>query len=804
MKKINKFLLVITLIFVQLVQGQEVSNLATIEVDDLSDVQVENLWKKAQEQGKSVDELGVIAKVKGMPATQIEKLKNRIRDLQLKKETKNISEKKFEPKPNEVEGVFGLLGGQSDNGEEKDPLFGYDFFKNPKISFTPNINVATPQNYQIGPGDVLQIDVWGAAEANYSKVVNKQGNIRVQGAGLISVSGMSLESATSKINSYLKRIYSGISASENSYQKVHTSVSLAKIRTVQVNIIGEIKVPGTYSLNALSTVLNALYASGGPTKNGTFRNVSLVRNGKRVSDFDVYQFLMNGNEKGNVQLQDQDVIIIKPYQNLVTIEGEVKRPGIYELREGETMQDLLKYCGGFTSTAYKNTIVVERIGNLEREVKEFPLSQVSSFSLKGGDMVTIQKVLDKYSNRVTVSGAVYHPGTYELTKGMTLLNLLNKASGVRREAFLDRALIVRSKDAIDKKTIAFSIPDVYGGNKNIVLEPEDEIYIYNKEELRERRYVTVNGAVNKSKEVDFMEGMTVEDVIAISGGLQNGADAGNIEVSRRLKDGSFQKLGESVTLSSSKNLSLNNREKFYLEPYDVVSVRFIKGYSAPKNVAIEGEVKYPGNYALTYKDERVSDLLERAGGLSPYAYVEGATLIRKKQGAVDKEQQKLLREIRKRDSTMTKTVSSEKVEFRVGINLKSILKNKGGEVDLILEEGDKLLIPTKKQTVEVQGEVHSPSLIPYVKGKSLRYYVDNAGGFTENAKKSKTYVVYNNGSASATGSFIGFKTYPKIEPGTTILVPARKPKRGMTAQEVIGIGTGLGTLGILINQLLKK
>lgn len=800
-KSIITLIVLVVLACVQGVSAQDISNIASVRVDDLSDVQIENFWRKAQESGYTIGQVETVAKSKGMPSVEIEKLKTRIRGLQLKKSTKNVSEKKFDPKPNQVEGVFGLAAGQTKGGK-KDPLFGYDFFRNPKISFTPNINVATPKNYQIGPGDVLQIDVWGAAEANYSKTVNKQGNIRIQGVGLISLSGISIEKATSKINSYLKRIYAGISASENSYQKVHTSVTLAKIRTVQVNIIGEVKVPGTYSLNALSTVLNALYAAGGPTKSGTFRDISLIRNGQRISDFDIYQFLLKGNEKGNVQLQDQDVLIIGPYQNLVTIDGEVKRPGIYELRKGETMQDLLKYCGGFTSTAYKNTIVVERIGKKEREVKEFPYSQIASFQLKGGDMVAIQKVLDKYKNRVTISGAVYHPGTYELKKGMTLLDLLNKASGVRDEAFLDRALIVRSKDRIDKETIAFSIPEVYNQQKSIALQPEDEVYIYNKEELRERRYVSVGGAVNRGKQIDFMEGLTIEDVITMAGGLKEGADPNNIEVSRKLKDGSFQKLSESIAVTSSKDLKLRTNV-FYLEPYDIVYVRYIKGYTSRKSVSVVGEVKHPGSYIVTEREERISDLLERAGGLSPYAYIEGATLVRRKSGVDDGQQQGRLAELKARDFTLSK-VSAGKVSFKVGIDLKKILKKKGGVDDLILKEGDELLIPSKKQTVEVQGEVQSPSIIPYVKGKPLRYYIDKAGGFTEDAKKSKTYALYTNGSADATKSFLGIRGYPNIEPGTTVLVPSRKPKkRGASTQEVIGITTGLATLGLLITQMLK-
>lgn len=805
---------IITLLVVlcsQILFSQDISKITTINVDDLSDAQIENVWTQAQQKGYSLEQLAIAAKSKGMPIVQVEKLKSRIHQLGTKTSQRNGKASNKEEDEGDV--LFGLTGKEKkeekekaeSKSNEKELLFGFDFFKNPKISFTPNINVATPQNYQVGPGDVLQIDVWGASEATYKEKVNKQGNISIQGVGLIKLSGLSIEKATSKINSYLKRIYAGINASKNSYQKVYTSVSLSKIRTVQVNMIGEIKVPGTYSLSALSTVLNALYAAGGPTKNGTFREVSLIRKGKRIADFDIYKYLTQGSEKGNLQLQDQDLIIVKPYQNLIVVKGAVKRPGRYELKKGETMADLLDFCGGLTPTVYKNTIVVERVGKKEREIREIPFSQQSSFIMKGGDVITFQEVLDKYKNRVTVSGAVYHPGAYEFTEGMTVLELLDKASGVRKEAYLDRALIIRTKDKLDKETIAFSIPSIYNKEKKILLQPEDDIYIYNKDQLREKRFITVNGAVNKEQKIDFMEGMTVEDAIAMAEGLKEGADPSNIDISRRMKSGSFKDIGKNFTVVSSTNLSMDSKKTpFYLESYDIVSVRYMKGFTKQKKVTIEGEVKYPGDYILTTKDERVSHLIERAGGLSPYAYVEGATIVRKRKGKVEESQQKILNELKQRDSSLVKDITTSKKEFRVGLNLKNILEKKGEYTDLILCEGDKILVPIKKQTVSIEGEVHSPVLIPFKKGKSLSYYIDKAGGFTQTAKKGKTYVIYANGNAGSTSSFLGIKSYPMIKPGATILVPARKPKKGVSAQEVIAIGTGLGTLALLITQLLKK
>ncbi|MBL4745958.1 MAG: SLBB domain-containing protein [Flavobacteriaceae bacterium] len=781
------------------------SQVQSLNVDAMSDADIAKYWDQAKSQGYSLEELSIAARAKGVSAMQISKLKQRIRELGLK--TTN-QENSFEEKDSIVDFSydvpFGLTGIESDNKKPKNELFGFDFFSNPKISFTPNINMATPENYQLGPGDELLIDVWGAAENTYEKIVNKQGAIRIENIGLIHVNGMSIKNATAKINSYLKRIYSGIGATKNSYNKVHTSIILKNIRTVQVNIIGEVKAPGTYSLNALSTVLNALYAAGGPTENGTFRNVKLIRGGQPLSSFDIYDFLITGTEKGNIQLRDQDVIIIGPYLNLVTIEGEVKRPGIYELKEGETMQDLLKYCSGFKPNAYTNLLTIERVNGRQKEVKELAINQHNSFLIKGGDKVVVETIIDKFSNRVSIGGAVYRPGNYEYQKGLDILTLINKADGIKKEAYLSRGIIIRTHDEATKETIAFSVTDILKKKSSIVLMPEDSIHVYDKIALRERQYVTINGAVNNPTTIDFMEGIKIEDLIAMAAGFTDGADANTIDISRRLKDGSFETISQNFKVKVQGDLSMSMSSSFVLKPFDIVSVRYLKGYSIQKKVQVLGEVNFPGDYAITNKNERISDLIRRAGDLSPYAYLKGATLIRKKQGVGDLQQLKFIQQISKKDTLLDDI--KEVKEFKIGIDLETILKHKGEylDADLVLNEGDVLMIPSVKQTIEVQGEVLSPSLVLFEENRGVKHYIESSGGFSGRARRNKIYVVYANGDIKTVSNFLFFRHYPKLEPGATILVPSRKPRgEGMSVQAILGITTSLATLGILINTLTK-
>ncbi|WP_233883722.1 SLBB domain-containing protein [Tenacibaculum piscium] len=777
------------------------SQLNTVEVDNLSDKQVASYRDKIKKQGYTLEQALVMAKTKGMSEVQAQKLKTRILNLDNSSVTK-VDGVKILKTQDEV--YFGLTGKESET-QQKEKLFGYDFFNNPNISFTPNLNVTTPENYVIGAGDVISVDLWGAAEANYDKKVNRQGAINIQGVGYVHVVGLPIKAAKSKIKNYLKKIYAGITASSDSYNKVNIAVSIKEVRNVQVSIVGEVKVPGSYSLSAFSTVLNSLYAAGGPTKNGTLRNIRLFRAGQKIADFDFYEFLVNGLEKGNITVQDQDVIIVKPYEKLVTIEGAVKRPGLYEMKNSETVSDLLKYCSGFVSNAYKQNIVVERVNGIQKEILEIPQAKLSVEKLKDGDFIKINQITDEFSNKITIKGAVFQPGNYEYTENLSITDLLNKAEGITKEAFLDRGIITRIYDETNKETISFSLKE---NNDKLFLKQNDEVYIFSKKELQEKEFITINGAVNKGRKFDFMQGMQIEDLIVLAGGLKDGADSNTIDVSRRLKDGSFETISKNFNLSANSTLEGTASNHFILQPFDIISVRYLKGYTKQKNVFIKGEANFEGEYSIGLKNEKISDLIKKAGGLTKFAYVQGAFLTRKNNKKEDEKQSEMLAEFAKKDTlgVATQEINGKK-SFKIGIDLEKILA-KGGEsskYNLILEEGDELFIPSERQTVKVEGEVLSPSLVRYEKARSFKQYIESSGGFSANAKKNRAYIIHANGDIKTTKSFLFFKSYPKVKPGSVILVP-NKPQnvRKVSTQEIIAITTGLATLGVLVKTLTDK
>ncbi len=801
---IKKFVLVLILCFSAFISyAQTVQDIANIEVDSLSDEKIAMYVQNVKQRGYTIEQAVAIAKTRGMSELQAQKLLSRARDLNINSLRNNKKNEEVVEETENTDVLFGLTGEETKE-KERDELFGYDFFNNPNISFTPNLNIATPENYIIGSGDVISIDLWGAAEANYEQKVSKQGTINISGVGNINILGLPVKGAKVKIKNYLKRIYSGIGASNSSYNKVHLAITIKEVRNVQVNIIGEVKVPGSYSLSGFSTVLNSLYAAGGPTKNGTFRNIQLFRGGKKIADFDFYEFLLNGSENGNVTVQDQDVIIVKPFDKQITIEGAVKRPGIFEMKGNETFSSLLQFCSGFSSNAYKQNVVIERINGVQKEIVEVTPNDFSKELLEDGDFIKINKIIDTYTNKVSIAGAVFQPGNYQYKKDLTLADLLKKAEGHTKEAFKDRGVIVRTYDKTDKETISFSLNKL---NDNLLLKDNDSVYVFSKEELKEKEFITINGAVNKPEKLDFMRGMKVEDLIVQSGGLKDGADASVIDVSRRLKDGSFETISKNYDLGAKQNLEGSSYKDFRLEPFDVVSVRYLKGYSEQKTVKIEGEVNYSGVYSLGAKNERISDLIAQAGGLTKFAYVEGAFLSRKNNAIEDKKQLELIENFGEKDSLTASTNEIKKKKFfKIGIDLKRIMSNKGenSKYDLILEEGDELFIPSERQTVKVEGEVLSPSLVRYEKGKSFKHYIENSGGFSSNAKRNKAYVVYANGDIKTTKRFLFFKSYPDVKPGSIILIP-NKPEntRKISTQELIALTTGLATLGVLVKNLTE-
>ncbi|MGK0175911.1 MAG: protein involved in polysaccharide export with SLBB domain [Ulvibacter sp.] len=786
----------------QLTIAQNISQaqLTAINIDELSDEQITTYWNKVKSEGYTLDQLEVIATSKGMPASEFMKLKQRIDALKYTDTTSSLDIDNLDG--NEITNLdkFGLEGKMADE-TPKIPLYGYDFFSNPNISFTPNSNLATPSTYELGPGDEILIDIWGAAENNYKLQVNREGAIRIENIGPVYVSGLSVNNAKEKIISYLRKIYSGIGAASDSYDKVYADVSLIGVRTVQVNIIGEVKAPGTYSVSGLSSVLNALYAAGGPTEKGTFRSVQIIRGGKRLKDFDIYKYLIEGSEEGNVLLRDQDIIIVKPYVSIITVAGNVKRPGLYELKQGETISDLVRYFSGFTSDAYQDRILVERVNGSQKEVDEIVFREQPDFLLKDGDKLSIGAIIDRYENRVRIEGAVYRPGTYELTKDLTLSGLLNKAAGVKENAYLDRGIIYRSIDDIKQEIVSFSVSEILKNPVNINLKREDRVRIFSSDSLREKHTVTINGAINNPQTVVFMDNMHIEDLIAIAGGFKEGADASIIDISRRLEDDNFETISKTIKRSSTNNLLIDENKDFYLEPFDRVLVRYLKGYSIQKYITVLGEVSYPGNYSITNKGQRVSDLVEMAGGFSPYAFIEGAYLSRKVGEAIENSQITLLNELTVQDSLSNTEVL--KKEIKIGLDLQKIMKagGKGSKYDLILEEGDVLTIPSEKQTVTVRGEVLSPSLIRYDKSNSLEDYINFSGGYSLRAKKNKSYVIYANGDIKSTKSFLFFKASPKLAPGALIVVPNKGEKPKVSLTEVLAITTTLTTLVLLINSI---
>jgi protein involved in polysaccharide export with SLBB domain len=515
-----------------------------------------------------------------------------------------------------------------------------------------------------------------------------------------------------------------------------------------------------------------------------------------VASLDVYQYLLSGTQESNLKLQDQDVLLVTPYKEIVIVEGAVKRAGIYELKKGQTLAELVEYFGGFTPKAYTNLLTIERLNGTQKEIKEVAFKDAENFTMQGGDKLVVQEILDRYENKITIEGAVYRPGSFEIFEKMSLRTLIEKAEGITPEAFLSRGLLVRTFDDTHRENIAFSVSEILNRSSTILLEARDRVRIFNKEELIEERTITVEGAVNTPSTFYFIDKLQVEDLIAMAGGLKLGADSETISVSRRLNDGRFNTLSDVYTISSNTNLAINNGTPFYLEPFDIINVRYSKGYTVQKNVSVTGEVQFQGGYVLENKNERISDLIQRAGGLTEYAFVRGASLTRK----MTVKEETLSNIIKVEGLEETAPIASE---FKVAIDLESILKNKGTDIDMFLEEGDVLNVPSKLQTVKVIGMVLKPSLVPYKEGFSLEKYISQSGGYSAGAKKSKIYVSYANGDVKTTKRFLFIKSYPKLAPGAVIFVPEQVVKEKISTAELLGITSSIATLGILIQTILN-
>lgn len=705
------------------------------------------------------------------------------------------------------ETVGGRVDNRADNTATTDnasQIFGHDVFTNRNLTFEPSINLATPVDYRLGPGDEVIIDVWGASENTIRQSISPEGTIQVSGLGPVQLSGMTVKDANAYLQREFSKIYSGISGSEPTSQ---IKLTLGDIRTIQINIMGEVAVPGTYTLSSFSSVFHALYRAGGVNKIGSLRSIKVVRNGKTIADLDVYDYLMKGKMKDDIRLQEGDVIIVNPYESLVRIAGKVKRPMFYEMKPTETVATILNYAGGFTGDAYKKAVRIIRKSGREHQVYNVDEMDYSVFRLDDGDSISVDAVLKRFENRVEIRGAVYRSGLYELSGTVnTVKQLIKKAEGLRGDAFLNRALLDRENEDLSHEVIAVDLGGLLKGTvADIPLQKNDILYIPSIHDLKEEETISIHGEVASPGTFLFSKNMTIEDLLVQSGGLLEAAATTKVDITRRIKDPkstSFSSvLGKTYSFDIKDGLVVGGEGDFHLEPFDEVYVRKSPAYRKQQNVVVAGEVLFGGNYALVKKNERLSDLISKAGGITPDAYVKGARLIRKMTEEEQRRQADAVRMARMGEGK--DSISVEKLNisdtYTVGINLEKAISNPGSDFDLVLREGDVLFIPEYINTVKISGAVMYPNTVLYKRGESLRYYINQAGGYGKLAKKKKAYVVYMNGTASRLKS----RDKKAIEPGCEIIVPSKEEKKRMSTAEILGMGSTTASIAAMIATMVN-
>ena len=683
-------------------------------------------------------------------------------------------------------------------GPDSLKVFGRDIFNNKLLSFEPNMNIATPQNYVLGPGDEVIVDVYGASQKSEQLTVSPDGDITVPGFGPIKVSGLTVAAAQSKIRSTLGSRYASSSL----------KISVGQTRSMMVNVMGEVKAPGTYTLSAFATVFHALYMAGGINDLGTLRNIKVYRGGKLITVVDVYEYILNGRLAGNVRLHENDVIVVGPYDCLVGIQGNVKRPMFYEMRPTESVSTIVKYAGGFTGDAYKKAVRLVRKSGERYSVHTVEEFDMAAFKLTDGDAITVDGMINRYENMVEVKGAVFRPGQYELGKQITSIRaLIESAGGLTEDAFTARGVMYRLKEDRTLEAQPVDIAGIMAGTvADVTLKNEDVLFIPTQTERIAERIVTIQGEVLSPGTYQFASNETIEDLILRAGGLTDAASTTKIDVSRRIRDPKSLKAGQEISKTYSFSLKdgfvIDGDKGFVLEPYDVVQVRRSPGYMEPRNVRVEGEVAFSGNFTLAKKNERLSDLIQAAGGVTQEAYIRGARLERRMNADERARLQKVLETVRQtadqKDSVAIDKISQSDI-YSVGIDLEKALANPGGDYDLVVREGDRLVIPEYTGTVKISGNVLFPNTVAYMGGKNWKYYINQAGGFGNRSRKSHSFIVYQNGTVSQVGK-------GKVEPGCEIIVP-QKGKRDMSnIMQWVSIGTSmasLATMAATIGNLLK-
>lgn len=746
----------------------------SVDVKSLPQSDIKKAQKAMQDAGLSTQDAANLARQKGATEQQIRDFESRIGEGNAPAGSGNnvVADpvQEASQKVEEQQDVEKSVRQAAFDAEGR--IFGSYLFNNKNLTFNPSISNQTPKNYEIGIGDQILINIWGNSQSNYQLNVNTNGQIVIPDVGPVYIAGSTFQEAENKIIQRLTSIYADMAGGN---PQTFAQVNMGQLRSIQVNLLGEVATPGTYTLPVTATVFNGLYLSGGPNSLGSFRNIKIIRNNKVFKTIDIYKFLVNADPSENILLKDDDIIFIPAAEKRVEVNGEFKRNGLFELKEGEMLSDVIRFAGGFTENSYLSKTQILRKTQQGFQINDIPFAALKTTPLENGDEVRNEKIQESFENRVTISGSVYRPGEYEWTPGMTLLELIEKADSLTPDAFQNRGIITRYNPDLTTTSIAFSVNEIATGKSNMLLQQEDMIFIKSHFELKEQPIISVAGEVLQPGDFNWSANLTLGDAIFLAGGFTEGADSSFIEVARRLNYEQASKLsdtlGHTFVVNMSRNLSLgNNNEDFVLLPYDHISVRQAPNYRKTEMALISGEVVYAGPYAINNKQNRISDLIRMAGGLTPQAYAAGATLFRN-----------------------TTLLGGE----QVAIDLKAIMENPGSQADLFLNNGDRINIPEFLQTVKITGNVQNPFSVTYEEGKRAKYYINRSGGFDSEAHKKKTYVKYANGTTAVTKGFI-IRSYPDVQPGSQVIVPKKPEKQNGDSGRWLGIASVMASLAVSV------
>ena len=785
---------------------------APVAAQNMSDSQVLEYVKEGIRQGKEQKQLASelarkgVTKEQAMRVKQLYEQQNNVNASNATGTDVNESRLREEMKENTSDMLEDHPSTQ--DLARSNQVFGRNIFNTRNLTFEPSVNIATPLNYRLGPGDEVIIDIWGASQNTIRQQISPDGTINIQKIGPVNLNGLTISEANDYLKKTLNKIYNGLNNTNDPTSDIR--LTLGSIRTIQINVMGEVVQPGTYSLSSFSTVFHALYRAGGVSDIGSLRNVQLVRNGKNIATIDVYQFIMKGNIQDDIRLQEGDVVIVPAYDVLVKIDGKVKRPMRFEMKKDENLSTLISYAGGFEADAYTRSLRVVRQNGQEYEVNTVKDLDYSVYKMRNGDVVTAEAILNRFINKLEIRGAVYRPGIYQLNgKLNTVRELVNEAQGLTGDAFLNRAVLYRQREDLTTEVIPVDIKAIMDGtSQNIILAKNDILYIPSIHDLEDRGDVVIHGEVAKPDSYPYADNMTLEDLIIQAGGLREAASVVRVDVSRRIRNPHStvdnDTIGRTYTFSLKEGFVVDGTPGFVLQPYDEVYVRRSPGYQAQQNVVVEGEILFGGSYAMTSREERLSDLINKAGGTTNYAYLRGAKLTRVATEGEKKRMGDVIRLMSRQLGEAMMDSLGVRVEdhFTVGIDLEKAIANPGSASDLVLREGDVVFIPKNTNTVTINGAVMVPNTVSYIAGKNIDYYLNQAGGYSDNAKKSKKFIVYMNGQVTKVkGS--GKK---QIEPGCEIIVPSKSKKR-TNMGEILGYATSFSSLGMMIASianLIKK